>query len=343
MELLEIQANTLEKPDEQMVEETDTERERNFDCEAAYFSSGEEIDNEDETEDTSKNQGNASISIIKLPAGLLKKVREPWKNCVIVRLLGKNIGYNLFVNRMHKLWNLQAGFETLDIGNGFFIVKFEVMEDYSKVFTGGPWVVTDRYVTVQKWQLDFKSDEAEEDTIAIWVRFPNLPIEYYDEKVLYHIPKVLGKPLKVDINIAMVAQGSMQGYVLRWTYVNCPYPILPLDVTITFHLLCFSCGRVGYRKEKCTEFPVIQPEKMIQNMTVNQKDTVTGPREVQPNGQTNKELSNEKDTHGYGPWTITTTRRKYHKGKQKQKIHVHKSNRFESLQVDQDQGETSAV
>ncbi|CAL5432119.1 unnamed protein product [Camellia sinensis] len=107
---------------------------------------------------------------------------------------------------MRKLWNLQVGFETLDIGNGFFIVKFQVMEDYS--FHWGPWVVMDRYVTIRKWQPDFKSDEAEEDTTAIWVRFPNLPIEYYDEKVLYHIAKVLGKPLKVNINIAMAARGK---------------------------------------------------------------------------------------------------------------------------------------
>ncbi|KAL7206158.1 hypothetical protein ACSBR2_018966 [Camellia fascicularis] len=110
-----------------------------------------------------------------------------------------------------------------------------------------------------------------------------------------------------------------------------------------FHLLCFSCGRVGHRKEKCTKFLVIQPEKTIQNMAVNQNDTVTGPREAHPNGYTNTELSNEKETHGYGPWTIATIRRKYHQGKQKQKIHVHKSNRFESLQVDQEHGETSAA
>ncbi|XP_028066485.1 uncharacterized protein LOC114269382 [Camellia sinensis] len=166
------------------------------------------MENDEQTEVAAEVKGTASNPIVKLPAGLLKKVREPWKKCLIVRLLGRNIGYNLFVNRIRKLWNLQAGFETLDIGNGFFIVKFEMMEDYSKVFTGGPWIVMDRYVTVCKWQPDFKSDEAEADTTAIWVRFPNLPIEYYDEKVLYHISKVLGNPLKVDIKTAMVARGK---------------------------------------------------------------------------------------------------------------------------------------
>ncbi|XP_028052338.1 uncharacterized protein LOC114256851 [Camellia sinensis] len=281
------------------------------------------MDNDDETENVSEHQRNTSIPIIKLPAGLLKRVREPWKKCLIVRLLGKNIGYNLFVNRMRKLWNLQAGFETLDIGNGFFIVKFEVMEDYAKVFTGGPWIVMDRYVTVRKWQPDFKSDEAEEDTTAIWVRFPNLPIEYYDEKVLYHIAKVLGKPLKVDINTAMAARGK---YARVCIEMDLRKPLVS-HITIGrynyvveyehLHLLCFSCGRVGHRKEKCPEFSVIQSEKMTKKMTVNQMDAASGLKETQPNGHTDHELSTDKETHGYGPWTIATTRRKYLHGKHK--------------------------
>ncbi|KAL7177603.1 hypothetical protein ACSBR2_030877 [Camellia fascicularis] len=107
------------------------------------------------------------------------------------------------------------------------------------------------------------------------------------------------------------------------------------------NLLCFACGRVGHRKEKCPDFSMIQPEKKIPNMTVTQTGTEVGSREKQPNGQVNKELSMEPETHGYGPWTLVTTRRKHQYGKQKQKHHVYKSNRFESLQTKQDQGETS--
>ncbi|XP_028120747.1 uncharacterized protein LOC114318079 [Camellia sinensis] len=186
----------------------ENERERNFDCEEAYLSFDEEMEKEEEGEDQLEYKGTSSNSVIKIPAGLLKKVREPWQKCLIVRILGKNVGYKLFVNRMRKLWNPQADFETLDIGHGFFIVKFEMMEDYSKVYMGGPWVMMDRYVIVRKWQADFKADEAEKDTTAIWVRFLNLPIEYYNEKVLYHISKALGKLLKIDISTAVAARGK---------------------------------------------------------------------------------------------------------------------------------------
>ncbi|GMP89357.1 hypothetical protein CsSME_00040977 [Camellia sinensis var. sinensis] len=81
-------------------------------------------------------------------------------------------------------------------------------KDYTKVFTGGPWIAMDHYATVRKWQQDFKSDDAEEDTTALWVRFPNLPIEYYNEKALYHIAEALGVPLKIDINTIMASRGK---------------------------------------------------------------------------------------------------------------------------------------
>ncbi|KAI8019435.1 hypothetical protein LOK49_LG04G03758 [Camellia lanceoleosa] len=160
---------------------------------------------------------------------------------------------------------------------------------------------------LRKWQADFKSDEAEEDTTAIWVRFPNPPIEYYDEKVLYHISRALGKPLKIDINTAMAARGN----------------------------------RVGHRKEKCFEFPMMQPEKTTQNVTVNTSDADTGLGTSKTTGPKKKEVCTEAENGGYGPWTLVTTKRKFQQGKSKPKAHSYKSNRFTGLPLDQDQGESS--
>ncbi|KAL7162950.1 hypothetical protein ACSBR2_039121 [Camellia fascicularis] len=186
--------------------------EKNFDCDVESFSSNE---NEPRSTDRTGTQVEEmeeerdGIPKVTIPSNLLRKVREPLRKCLIVILLGKIVGYKLFMAKITKIWGLQGDFEALDIGHGFFIVKFDMVEDYTKVFTRGPWVALDHYVTIRRWQQDFKSDEAEEDTTAMWVRFPNLPIEYFNEKVLFHIAKVLGTPLKIDINTAMAARGSV--------------------------------------------------------------------------------------------------------------------------------------
>ncbi|XP_028055105.1 uncharacterized protein LOC114259292 [Camellia sinensis] len=213
-----------------------------------------------------------------LPLALLKKIREPWRKCLIVRLLGKTIGYKLFMMKMTKLWGLQADFEALDIGNGLFLVKFDMADDYMKVFTGGPWIVIDHYVTIRKWQQDFKPDEAEEDTTAIWVRFPNLPIEYYNEKVLYHIAKVLGVSLKIDINTVMAAMGNML--------------------------------EIGHRRESCSDQPRGIPTEIGQ--TPNGEDS----EKLNTNPSTGSDPTNKaqpKDAHNvrYGPWmTVSNKQRK---------------------------------
>ncbi|KAI8019915.1 Uncharacterized protein LOK49_LG04G01321 [Camellia lanceoleosa] len=317
-----------------------------FDCEAAYLSSDEEMENEKDTEEAMVGEGNTLHPVVKLPVGLLKKIREPWKQCLIVRLADAKVGYNLFVNRMRKVWNLQANFETLDIGNGFFILKFKMMEDYTKVFTGGPWVVLDRYVTVRKWHPNFKSDEAED---SIWVRFPNLPIEYYDEKVLYHISKVLGTPLKIDINTAMAARGK---YARVCVEMDLRKPLIS-HLTIGryhyvvqyehLHTLCFSCGRVGHRKDRCPEYPVMSSEKMKSNVTVNTPGLDSRPGSSRPTDNKNKEVCTKEEKSGYGPWTIAPSRRKFQQHKHKPKAQQYKGNRFEVLNSTTVHGESSGA
>ncbi|KAL7225627.1 hypothetical protein ACSBR1_020899 [Camellia fascicularis] len=222
---------------------------KNFDCDVEEISSDEEdatIDRRFEKEDEVMDEARDGIPKVKIPPRLLKKVCEPWKKCLIVRLLGKTIGYKLFMTKMTKIWGLQANFEALDIGNGFFIVKFDMADDYTKVYTGGPWIVMDHY-----------------DTTVIWVRFPNLLIEYYNEKILYHITKVIGVPLKIDINTTMEARGKYARVCiemdLRKPLIS-HFSIGKHTYGVEYehlHSLCFSCGRIGHRREACNDKPTL--------------------------------------------------------------------------------------
>ncbi|KAI7993248.1 hypothetical protein LOK49_LG11G01583 [Camellia lanceoleosa] len=190
---------------------------------------------------------------------------------------------------------------------------------------------------------------AEEDSTALWVRFPNLPIEYYDEKVLYQISKVLGTPLKIDINTAMTARGK---YARVCVEMDLRKPLIS-HLTIGryhyvveyehLHTLCFSCGRVGHRKDKCPEYPVMSSEKMKPNVTVNTPGLDSGPGSSRPTDNKNKEVCTEEEKSGYGPWTIAPSRRKFQQHKHKSKAQQYKGNRFEVLNSTTVHGESSGA
>lgn len=44
----------------------------------------------------------------------------------------------------------------IDLGNGFYIAKFELEEDFTRVIAGGPpWFMNGQYITIRQWQPKF--------------------------------------------------------------------------------------------------------------------------------------------------------------------------------------------
>lgn len=153
-------------------------------------------------------------------------------------------------------------------------------EDCAYVYTRGPGIVLDHYLTVRKWQPDFKPAAAEEVKTALWVRFPQLPIEYYSEKVIFHIAKALGKPLKIDLNTATSTRGKYARVCiemdLKKPLLSC-FAIGKYNYLIEYehlHNFCFNCGRVGHRREWCSEKPATVANLVSTGAAVNLIPTV---------------------------------------------------------------------
>lgn len=68
----------------------------------------------------------------------------------------------------------------------------------TKALHGGTWFVFGNFLTVKKWELNFVPGEMLLTSTAIWIRFPQLPIEFYDYDILERIGSRAGKILKID-------------------------------------------------------------------------------------------------------------------------------------------------
>ncbi|KAH1040748.1 hypothetical protein J1N35_042491 [Gossypium stocksii] len=69
---------------------------------------------------------------------------------VILKLLGRNIGYNVLDNCVLNPWKPAKSFHLMDITNGYFLVKFQETDDYNKVLTQGLRIIFGQYFTVQR-------------------------------------------------------------------------------------------------------------------------------------------------------------------------------------------------
>lgn len=135
------------------------------------------------------------------------RLRKPWKCSLIIKVLGRKVGYTYLCKQLHKLWHPKAKMELVALDDEYFLVKFNSVDDYEFAKYSGPWMILEHYLIVKDWKPNFdpKSDTTEK--VIMWVRFPDLPVEYYDYGFLVKIGKLIGEPKHIDEATSLVSRG----------------------------------------------------------------------------------------------------------------------------------------
>ena len=55
------------------------------------------------------------VPSITFSARIQEKLIQPWKNSIVVKLLGKNIDYRALYARLASMWKLSMGFSVIDL------------------------------------------------------------------------------------------------------------------------------------------------------------------------------------------------------------------------------------
>ena len=140
--------------------------------------------------------------VVKFFGSTKTRIRAPWTNALIVKVFGKTVGYHFLHSRIISLWKPIGRMDCVDLGNDFFLIKFQAKEDYSRVLREGPWFVGGHYLSIRCWEPNFKSSKVNLSSVAVWIPLPELLIEYYEPSALKEIGEairpVLSKVLKPE-------------------------------------------------------------------------------------------------------------------------------------------------
>ena len=131
-------------------------------------------------------------------------------------------------------------------------MRFGLVVDYENVIKGGPWFTSEHFLTIRAWEPNFKPSNVVCGMVAVWVRLPELPIEYYDPRKLKEVGNAIGPVLWVDSNTASEVRGRFVRIFIQ-VDLNKPLTTSILLEGVVWEVqyegintLCFFCGRVGH-------------------------------------------------------------------------------------------------
>ena len=81
------------------------------------------------------------------------------------------------------------------MANNYFMVIFSNITDRNKLFEGGPYYFNKVGLFIKPWHIGFNSAKEIPSQVALWVRLPLLPLEFWREDILHLISLLLGKPV----------------------------------------------------------------------------------------------------------------------------------------------------
>ena len=81
---------------------------------------GDELYTDDDEEDDVEEEMDAECPSISLTKKENERIRRTWKRTLIIKLLGRNIGYHLLLKKINELWKPKASVNLVAVDNGFF-------------------------------------------------------------------------------------------------------------------------------------------------------------------------------------------------------------------------------
>lgn len=264
---------------------------------------------------------NSVIPAVDLSKEELEAWSKPWRNTLIVKVLGKKVSFRMLEGKLRKSWLLHGDLRITDLAEDFYIVQLSDIEDYKHALFEGPWKIADRYLIVQRWRPLFSLSASLTKKVAVWVRVPKLPVELCNDKFLNRIGATIGTMLRIDKVTSIHSRGKFARICVE---IDLDKPLIShftiwgMKLCLEYeglHAICFRCGKYGHKKENCREMLEVAQENVVINgdddMVAEQlvQTEVTEAVPMQPENEkvemTKIVVDNsEQEESVIGPWNI---------------------------------------
>lgn len=100
------------------------------------------------------------------------------------KVIGRSFSQNFLKKELSKVRQWKGRMELISIGRGFYSIKCSSNEVRSVILAQGPWFILGSLLWCQPWRPGFKASNAQVKQFPVWLHFPEMPIELFEQDVL---------------------------------------------------------------------------------------------------------------------------------------------------------------
>ncbi|KAI0488433.1 hypothetical protein KFK09_028264 [Dendrobium nobile] len=183
------------------------------------------------------------------------------ERAVVGKILGRRVSFFLLKNKIQRQWGRFGEFQLTTLGHDCFICVFGSTEARNAILCGGPWFIEGNIVGLDRWTPQFSPESMEGLSSPVWIRLPNLPLQYWDDCNIARIASKIGVPLWIDAQTGNWGRREYARVCVRmcldWKlqsgiWINGMNGRFYQKVEYEgIGILCYGCGKVGHWKEFC--------------------------------------------------------------------------------------------
>ena len=136
-------------------------------------------------------------TVIIPPAGAVLEGVEFWEGCIVGQSLDKRLPLHVVRSIFDRLWSKHEMPEITTFDE-LYTFRFRDRDAQDWVLENGPWYLAGRPLILRIWKPDMDTHNDQLTSLPIWVKFFNLPLEYWTSTSLGYIASVVGCPLHLD-------------------------------------------------------------------------------------------------------------------------------------------------
>ncbi|PON53521.1 hypothetical protein TorRG33x02_305090 [Trema orientale] len=99
--------------------------------------------------------------------------------------------------RLDSIWKISS-WRLISLGKGYFLIMLTFEKDKTRVWSMGSLNIKPGILRLWPWVPGFVLSEQKTTNIQVWVRFYELPWEFWYPQILSDLARAIGCPLKID-------------------------------------------------------------------------------------------------------------------------------------------------